>query len=389
MRKIKSMTIMLFCLFLLTGCWDKAELLEFAYVQAVAFDKTDNGKLKLTTLFYKPTGGGGGGSEDGRHAGSRSFTIQTEAYTVFEAIRDISIHLGRKAKWDHMRVILINEKVIKQQDIGDVLDFFARDHEPRGTTLVLATKGEAANYLKVQPLIESTLGEQLRSMEITATRYSAKSIQTNFLDLSIQLNSAVGIALLPNVQLSKNSKDLYASGISILKRGKHVSTLSPTKIQRLLMLINQYEEGSIEFPCGNGNENVKEALEVVSAKTKVLPIIQRDSLTVKLNTKIIGTVSEMHCSSVVKKEDEAAYEERIKKTVEQEFRDLIAELQTKRLDAIGVGNKIFAKNPALWKKWEENWDERFALAHFESHVEIHVLHTGLNVGKPYSNYKER
>lgn len=388
MRTIKSMTIMLLCLFLLTGCWDKAELLEFAFVQAVAFDKTDEGKFKLTTLFFKPTGGSGG-SENGKQSGSKSFTIQTEAYTVFEAIRDITIHFGRKAKWDHMRVILINEKMIKQQDIGDILDFFARDHEPRGTALVLATKGEAAKYLKVKPLIESTLGEQLRTMEIVATRYSAKSIQTNLLDLTVQLNSEVGIALLPYVQLSKNSKELTASGISILKRGKHVSTLSPTKMQRLLMLTNQYEEGNIELPCINGSENVKESFEVISAKTKVVPIIQGDSLTVMLNTRIAGTVGEIRCSSILNREDEAAFKERIKKTVEQEVRDLIAELQTKRLDAIGIGNKIFTKNPTLWKHMKENWDERFALAHFESHVEIHVLNTGMIVGKPYSKYKGR
>lgn len=391
MRTFKSMIVMLLCLLLLTGCWDKGELVEYAFVQAVAIDKSENGKLKLTTLFFKPTGGNGGGSEEMKRGDTRSFTIQAEAHTIFEAIRDLTIHFGRKAKWDHMRVILINEKVIKQQDIGDILDFFSRDHEPRGTILVMATKGEAAKYLKVKPAIESTLGEQLRTMEIATTRYSAKSIDTNLLELTIQLNSEVGVALLPYIQFHKNDpKELSAAGIAILKKGKQAGTLSPTKMQRLLMLTNQYKTGNIEFPCGiEGKAKVKESLEVVSAKTKVVPVIQGDSLTVKLNTRIVGAISELRCSSVVKREDEDAYKKRIQETVEQEFRALMAELQAKRLDAIGLGNKIFAKNPALWKRWKENWDERFALAKFESHVEIHVLHTGLNVGKPYSKYKEK
>ncbi|MCM3629082.1 Ger(x)C family spore germination protein [Paenibacillus glycanilyticus] len=388
MRTIHSIAIILLCLFLLTGCWDKSELVEFGYVQAVAFDKTKAGKLKLTTLFFKPTGGSEG-SEAGKQSGPRSFTIQSEAYTVFEAIRDISLHFGRKAKWDHMRVILINEKVLQQRDIGDIMDFFARDHEPRGTALVLATKGEAADYLKVKPIIESTLGEQLRSLEIAATRYSAKSIHSSLLDLSIQLHSEVGIALLPYIQLSKKTEELSASGISIIKGGKQVSSLSPTKVQQLLMLTNQFKEGSIEIPCGKGNDKVKDGLEVLSAKTKTATFIQKDSLTVKFNTKITGTVSEMHCSSIVTREDESAFKERIRKAVEQEFLDLIDELQTKRLDAIGIGNKIFAKHPAVWKRWRENWDERFDLATFECHVEIQLLHTGVNVGKPYSEYKEK
>ncbi|MFC5652521.1 hypothetical protein ACFPYJ_26060 [Paenibacillus solisilvae] len=69
----------------------------------------------------------------------------------------------------------------------------------------MAAKGKAGKYLNVSPFIESTIGEQLRTMEYSATRYSAKTVKTNLLDLTIQLKSQVGIALLPYIQLYKQN----------------------------------------------------------------------------------------------------------------------------------------------------------------------------------------
>lgn len=75
-------------LLLLLGCWDKAELTEFGYVQAVAIDRAERGRIELTPLFYDPVGGGdtGGGGEK-KTGGGISFAIKSD--TVFNAVRDI------------------------------------------------------------------------------------------------------------------------------------------------------------------------------------------------------------------------------------------------------------------------------------------------------------
>ena len=51
------MFLSLAALFLLTGCWDRAELPEKGFVMGVAIDETEGGKISLTTQIYKPSQG--------------------------------------------------------------------------------------------------------------------------------------------------------------------------------------------------------------------------------------------------------------------------------------------------------------------------------------------
>ncbi|CAG7613675.1 Spore germination protein B3 [Paenibacillus solanacearum] len=372
-------------LFILSGCGDKAELTEFGFVQAVAVDLTDKGTIALTTHFYNPTGGGE--TNVAVKQGQRGLNIRTEGDTTFEAVRDIPIHLGRKAKWDHMRIILIGEAIARSQSLGEVLDYFSRDHEPRATVLVLLTKGSAAGYLHVAPFIEYTIGQQLREIEDSGSRYSAKTTKIPLLDLAIQLRSEAGVAALPYVY-SQNAekKILSVAGIALLKDGKlSGNILTPSNTQYWLMLTDRYKSGVIEFPCGDDTKkNGKESLEVMSLKTIVKPVILNDTLEIRVRTKIKGSVSELQCSSLDTKEETDRFEDHIKKTVERGMRNMIAVLQKRQLDALGIGDQIYRKNPQLWRRWKPDWGERFAQSRFVIELEVNVLNTGMTVGNPFS-----
>lgn len=92
-------------LVLLTGCWNKYELTEWAFVQAVAVDSTEDDRIRLTTQFYKP-----GGGMEGAPKVSESFNIRTEGDNMSEAISNIANELGRVAQWGHIRIVLVSEK---------------------------------------------------------------------------------------------------------------------------------------------------------------------------------------------------------------------------------------------------------------------------------------
>lgn len=374
--------------FLLTGCGDKAELTEFGYAQAVAIDQAKDGKFELTTHFYNPTSGGETGTADAQR--KRGFNITTRADTVFEAARDIPIHFGRKAKWDHMRIILIGEEIARKEDVGDVLDFFSRDHEPRATVLTLITKGKASDYLNVKPFIENTIGQQLRKIEESAIHYSAKTMSTPLLELAIQLKNETGIAMIPYVYSSSidNPKELTVAGVAMLKKGKlNGSIVTPTDTQRLLMLIDKYEGGVIEIPCNGMSEEkqkAKESLEVLSLKTKVTPTVKDDEVTVRVMTRIKGSVGELRCSSLKTKDEALRFRDTVKKTVESELREVVKYFQKRQMDAFGIGDQIYRMNPSLWKSMKPDWGERFASSRFEINVEVDILNTGMGVGTPFS-----
>lgn len=133
----------------LTGCWDKMELTERAFIMGVAIDKGENDQVVLTVQMYRPTQMPGGQRSRQREA---FFQVKVKGNTVLEAARDIPVKLGRKGQWSHCRVIIIGEDIAREKKVDKVLDFLYRDHEPRLNSAIFVAKGKAADYLEIEPV---------------------------------------------------------------------------------------------------------------------------------------------------------------------------------------------------------------------------------------------
>ncbi|MDR6880711.1 Ger(x)C family spore germination protein [Bacillus sp. 3255] len=369
-------------LFLLTGCWNKAELTEFGFVQAVAVDLSKEGKIELTTHFYLPSGGEAVSNTPPRQ---RGVSIQTVGDTAFEAVRDIPIHFGRKAKWDHFRAILFGEEFAKEKGITEVMDYFMRDHEPRETVFVLIAKGPAKEVLNIKPFIESTIGQQIRRMVDSAAHYSAKTTRVPLLDLANQLKSETGVAMLPLIQINNKPNIASVAGIAAIKDEKMTNQfMTPADVESLLMMLNKYQSGVIEYPCGEPENNIHEALEVIALNGKVTPQVKGDKVLSRVSIKIKGSLGEIRCSPMATKEDGRRLEQRISDYVENNLRKTITDLQKAKLDLIGIGNKIYRKDPAVWFKLKPDWEEHFAKSRFDIQVKVQVTNSGQDAGKPFS-----
>lgn len=380
MKRPLVFVLSLFCLFSLSGCWNKFELTDWAFVQAIAIDDSSDGKIQLTTHFYKP--GGGSTLEGGPH-GPSAFNITTKADTVFEAIRDIPLRLGRKAQWSHMRIIIISDRLGKNRNIKELTDFFVRDHEPRDTVTVAIAKGTAKDFLEQKPFIESTIGQQLTEMSRSAHKFATKTKNVNLLELAIQFRSQTGIAILPFLyRNSSPEKDIALSKLAVLKDGKLVNDfLNSAHVESLLMLRNEFKFGILEIPC---NENgKKETFEVTSSHTETRIKPGSESVSVQIHTKIKGSFGEIRCTKALNSEAENKVADRIRAHVEKELRKTIDLIQNKKLDLLGIGDWLYRHHPALWTKWNSSWDDRFAQADFDIRIDFEIVNSGVLISKPY------
>lgn len=359
---------------LLTGCWDKAELVEFGYAQALAVDLGEGGEIDLTTLFYNPSG-------SGETAGAakpppKGITIRTKGKNLNEAIEDIPIHFGREAKLDHMRVLILGEELSRQQGVEDLLDYLMRDNEVRKTILVLIAEGKASDYLEIKPFIENTIGQQLRRMEESTAKFSSKTSKVPLLDLAIQFKSETKITTVPYVFKEKDSDEISTAGVALLKEGKLVDAiLSPADTQALLMMLGKYRKGVIEIAD-------KESLQVLSAKTKVTTLTSGDEVAARIHLTIQGAINELHRSSVTTRAEQAKFTGEIQDKLQADLRKTISLLQKEQLDALGIGNRIYQQQPVLWKRWKRGWSGRFARAEFKIAVEVDIVNTGMQAGAP-------
>ncbi|SFM08577.1 spore germination protein KC [Paenibacillus sp. 1_12] len=384
MKPIASIIFSFLFLALITGCWDNNELDEYGYVQAVAIDMTKDNLFHLTTHFYNPSSKMG--MEGGDNSAKKGINIQTSGETMFEAIRDIPMKFGRKPKWDHMRVILLGEQLARTQNIREVLDYFSRDHEPRGTVLPLVTEGSASDFLKIQPFIEQTIGQQFKKMETNGALYSAKTSSIPLYELAIQLKSPSKTSAIPYIHKGISPSEAVVSGVAIIKEGKLVDILKDKDTEALIMLTDKYNYGILEFPCvgsADGQVHNKESLEVLSFNSKIIPNVTENETTINVKIEIKGTVGELRCSRLESKKEIERYEDRISEQVEQEILHAIGIFKRQKLDIIGIGNQIYRKNSKLWKRLEPTWDKRFAQSRFHVEVDTEVLSTGMNVGTPF------
>ncbi|MEK3915624.1 Ger(x)C family spore germination protein [Paenibacillus sp. FSL H7-0331] len=384
MKPFYSILVSLVILGLTAGCWDNNELDEYGYVQAVAIDRTKDDLIQLTTLFYNPSTK----METSASAkpAEKGINIQTSGETIFEAIRDITKKFGRKPKWDHMRVILIGEQLAKTQNIREVLDFFSRDQEPRGTVLPLIAEGSAGDFLKIQPFIEQTIGQQYKKMETSGSLYSAKTSSIPLYDLAIQLKSPSKTSAIPYIHKNGSQNKAEVSGVAFIKDGKLVHILEETDTEAFMMLTDKYMSGILEFPCINSAKDQvqnKESFEVLSFNSKVTPIVEDDVVSIGVNIRIEGTVGELRCSLLKTKEDVERFEHTITDMVKKQLQHAISIFKRQELDAIGIGNQIYRKNPKLWKHLEPTWNKRLAQSQFQIDVDVEVLSTGMNVGTPF------
>lgn len=380
---MKSMALKALSLFILlfslTGCWNSLELTELGFIMGVSMDQEDNGQVELNAQIYSPTETAGG--TGGRDKPSYN-NIKIVNDSIFDAVRDIPVYLGRKAQWAHLRVILIGEQFAKENDIGDVLDFFYRDHETRFTTLVIITEGKAADYWETKPFIERTIAQQMKIITDHTLKFASKTQSAMLLDIAMQLNSKGKTAIIPFIKPSEDKqKNPSIAGVGILKKGKLIDRLSKEETHLLLMLTNEYRLGVIDFPCMDGKSNKMESIETVNMHTKLTPKIMQHPPTVKMETKISGIIGELRCSSINTKKDVIKLEEHIAKHLEEKLNTFIKDTQEKQVDAIGVWNELYKKDPALWKKYEKDWENIYVDIEFENDVQVQIQSTGMSHGK--------
>lgn len=382
-RRIR-MSLSLSALFVLTGCWDRAELPEKGFVMGIALDQAKGGKISLTTQVFKPTQGVG--SIGGKSPTVSFANITTIDSTLPRAIRDIPINLGRKTQWSHTRLIIIGEKLAREREIFSMLEFFYRDHEPRLTVSIMIAEGRADKYLNMKPYIENTISQQLFQSEKASASNSAKTLDTNLLKMGKQMKSEVGIAMVPYLYLSKDATTVTnVAGVALLKAGKLTGKMDPGKVESLQMLLNTYKSGMIDIPCQNPSKpNQKvEAVEILSLKSKWQPTsLEEHPLKVRAKLNIQVAVMELSCSKLETVDDEQKFAKKVAGMIKQRVTETTNWLKKNKFDAIGLGNKVYKKNPQLWKQWKQNWDDRFAESEFDIEVDVKVINSGTTIGKP-------
>lgn len=384
------------CLTILTGCWDRIEIENRAYILGVAIDKyppipqTDRESkletseaeeekfemmelhsgepmyamtvqvpiIKKANLTVPTSAGGSGGGGGGGGEASRTWDITQVGNSFFEMNRELASRMSFIPYYEHLQTIILSEEVATQ-GIKDVLDFFVRDPEMRRRTKIFISPGYAKSILDVTPRIEDYPSVYLAEIPLNSS-VSARIIYRTDLGEAVQNIQAGLDFILPKVESTKD--ELKVCKAVVFKGDKMVGELSELEIEALKLIRNVYKGGVITAQNPADTEGII-ALEVTKVKSKIIPVVNGQKVGFTVNLNIEGNYAEninMDAYQKIDTEYLAEVEKVFSAYIEQQCVDTVKRVQKDfNADIFQFNNILKTQKPAYWKQVKERWYDIF------------------------------
>lgn len=380
MKRLLFIIAMCFCL---GGCAHKIEMSSIGIVAGIGIDKTDTGYL-MSAQVVNPS------SIAGNHQNTLPIiTLEAEGNTLFEAYRRLSNLTSKVLYLPHLGVIVIDENIAKD-GINTVLDFALRNVQIRPNISVVVAKGVMATDVLATLAANETIPiNQLNSLTNMCHECTGREVNYNLYD-AINMVNAKGINLVLNsveikgndptagedVQniLETNSRAQFeVNHLAAFKEDKFVGYLTSHDAEYYNALINNAHRYIVNTKVEDEYYITFEARET---KVKYKPDI--DAKKVSVDYKVSGIIMENGYPIDLSKPEGIEYvQDYIKESIKQNVAEVIKKTQTElQSDIIGVGSKIYMKDPKQWKKLEGYWDEIYPTLSFDINVEVDILSVG-------------
>ena len=360
---MKKVFIFLFIIFTCTGCWDYKELNELGIISAMAISKNENGLFRVDMQLVNIIESGESGIVEAPIS-----VVSGEGKTVFEAIRSMNLKVSKSFFPSNMEYLIIDKSVLHEDDLKEVMDFFARDSKLTLNFLV-ATSTQTKPEEILSSLSEfninaaSNLAEVIRLSE---KRYGA-SYSLNFLDYLKTYFEPGSVSVYPNLIIK--SEDDESENLDNLKE---TNTKSYVELYNLVAFDKNGNEINLGTDESFGYNFIKNhitnasitnaceenyfTVETLNSKFKFEEDLKNNKI--KVVGDIDGEIAYYGCDSDLNKSDvlkevTKIFEDRVKSYIESAF-NLSKEYKT---DFLGIGNFIYKSKPDYFDFDKGDWGE--------------------------------
>lgn len=374
-RKALLILLLIFPL-LLAGCWNNRPLTEINIVAGMGLERTEDGKILVTVQVAEPgaiqpaSAGGGSGGEKSKPV----FVASNEGETVFEALRGMLAVVDKKLFLSTAQVLIIGEK-LAQEGIGEILNFFERDHEVSYLVDVIVAKDATPDeLLRIESDMDTIPAVYIRgTVENTAARGTVK--KTLLIDLFKDMDCK---GRQPTAgQITKSSdKEVRTEGLAVFRDGKLAGWLNPYETRGFLFADNELKGGIVNVPVDNG----KAAFEIIRSKGSVSVEVEDGKpsmLIIRVNAEAnvgeYGSGGRLDSLETLYMLEEKLGEE-IGKEIEMALEKCQKEFAS---DIFGFGIYLHKYYPKCWKEVENDWHNIFSKLPADIRVDAKIMRVGL------------
>ncbi|MFS0614131.1 Ger(x)C family spore germination protein [Bacillus subtilis] len=373
-RKMMVLSALLFAVILLSGCWDKKELTDIAFVAAFGVDKGENGGYIGTFQIINP-GNVAGGLQGGSGQNYATVTVY-EVYgnNLTEVSRRAANEISRVLFYSHANLVVIGEELAKEEGVAGFMDAFDRDDRFRDTAKVVIAKDTSANnLLKITtPIDKIPANKIIKTLQFSKQQWG-EQWPVSIRELINVLVADGKEAILPSFRYSGSVQDgqsvknlesmapnavLSADDMAIFKNDKLIGFFHEKEALGAAWIMNHIDESTIGINWGEKKEAI--SFQIIKEKTKVAVRMQdgKPSVTIDITTK--GELGEVGVPINI---EDRQIREKITKKVENKIKQMVhspiertKELQT---DVFGFGEKLYKEHPEAWKKIKNDWNDQY------------------------------
>lgn len=360
---------------LVTGCWSSLEIKDSAIVMGTGIEKGKEDHYRFSVEILTPSGDSAqGGGAPG--AAGQSLVLEREAYSLFEAARNLIRDAKRRLVFTHNRVWIVSEKVAKENIVAP-FDWVGRDQMLRLTSHLFVTAEDPKTILGTPALLEELSSLELAT-GIKTVKYISGYGSMEVKDFFKMLSGPVKAAYAPIIRIKQQADQSVTEidGTAIIKGSKMVGRLDNIDTMGLLWLQNKVKGGAITTFLDKKGSKV--AVELQRGKTEIKPKLKNGRLVAEIKIKLKGTLAAAPMDVEVNKDFLQKLEKKIEQDVTSQIESTLGKLQKKyKTDVSGIGLRIYRKYPKEWKHLEKNWEDVFAEGKIEIDVKADIYHQGL------------
>ncbi|OMF66467.1 Ger(x)C family spore germination protein [Paenibacillus sp. FSL R5-0766] len=383
--KYRAVAVLLLCTVLISGCWDREEINDVAFVIGIAIDKEkDNYRTSLQVALPGQSGssgseGGGGGTSGDKSWFMLSNTAKTFRGTSLEGQKALS----RRLYYAHRRTLLIGEDLARE-GVAPMLDLLTRYPLNRFSALPVITKGEAYKVLDTDAPIEKFPSEMVRELCFLNMR-NPRSLKT-FIDsiLDEGVDPFLPIAsVADNVPKTwKDSKtNIKLDGLAVFKKDKLVGMIEKAPADALILAMGEANapEVMVKAPRGEGDIFLK----LNENNSSLHPSVNNEKVKVTIQMYAKGVIVDNESNYGDRSEKEILkLNEGVHEKLKSDIEEGIRLVQHKyNADILGIGRSIHQHLPAEWDKIKDRWDAIYPDVEVEVIPHVIIENVGV-VNKP-------
>ena len=361
-----------------SGCWDRTEINDLAFVMGTSLDLTDNGEIRGSVQVAVPITGQGaprGGGTQGKF-----FVVSAVGKSSNEVIQGLQRKLSRRLYYAHRSVVFVGEKLAKH-GIKDILDFFSRDPHSRLRTFIMVVKGgEGREVLQVRYPYEEVPTEAVKEMEILGSDLGVTLRDLFMAASSDGIHPVMGVIepAVPSEGLDERKNIVFKlAGSAIFKDFKLAGLLDEKETGGLLWMTNHVKNGRITATLPEGYGNV--GMILTNTKRTITPEIHGSKIKFKVELQGEGSLNENNTPlDVGQPKNLELVTKAMEKSVETQVRKFLSKIQKQyKVDIVGFGQEIYRKEPKQWKTLKDQWDKKFPEAEVSIAVKISIRGSGM------------